>query len=159
MLTPSSPRGPHEATHSASTASVERAAALASDESARHAATSLALLGVMLIFFAALIAAERHELHALRESSQTAGASLGIDISLEALAIQADATLAFGRALLIAGVGVTAASLTLLLRRPRFWIAATILALGCLVTSAHLFTVARAQVWAQTRSLGTAAPR
>lgn len=160
MLTPSDPGARHEANHSAgATGSIERGTVLPSGEQARHVATSLVLLGVMLLFFAALLAAERHELHVLREGSQTVAMTIGMDTSLEALAVQQDATLAFGRAVLIAGAGVAVAALALLLRRAGWWFTVTVLALACLVTSARLFTVARAQAQAQTQSLGGAAPR
>lgn len=142
---------------------------------AQHLGTSLALLGVMLIFVASMLGAELRELHAWRtrtlreattltasrpaaaaDATDDDGAYAAVDLSLEALDVQRTATHAFGRALGVAGIGAALAALTVVLRRGRWWVTATALALACLVASTHLFTVARAQL---TPSGAEAPPR
>ena len=129
-------------------------------EFAQHIGTSLALLGVMVIFLGALLRAEARELDTWRTRSlrattmlvasssaaTSANAISSADASLEALDIQSCATRAFDRALFIAGVGAALSALALVLRRGSWWGTAVALALACLVLSTHQFRVARTQL-------------
>jgi len=129
-------------------------------EFAQHIGKSLALLGVMLVFLSALLAAEGRELHAwrmhsLREatrlsvpSSATADADARAahDALLEGIDAQGMAMRELDRAVFVACIGVALAALALVLRRGNRWFIAVTLVLACLVMSTQQFTVAHAQL-------------
>ena len=129
-------------------------------ELARHFGRSLALLGVMLLFFAALLGADRREQHAWRIRTQReltalptaasaahdAKTSSSLDPSLDAVDAQGLAMNALDRSVLAAAIGVALAALALVLRQSNWWLIAVALVLTCLVTSTHQFKVAHAQL-------------
>jgi len=157
MLTPGEPTSRHDASRAAR---AEADDSPPTNELARHIGKSLALLGVMLLFLAALLAADGRELHAWRTyslqesttlpaSSPTANAANTgptANVWLAAIDAQGIATSALDRALFVAIVGVALAALTLVLRRGNGWFIAVALVLACLVISSHQFTIAHAQL-------------
>jgi predicted Kef-type K+ transport protein len=115
---------------------------------------ALALLGVMLLFWAVLLGAQVRELRSWRARSlpvATAttpapdGRASALDLSGGAWSLER-ALRTFGWAQVVAGLGVAVSALNLVSRRGGRWLTVTVLALGCLVTSSHLFSVARAQL-------------
>jgi len=130
------------------------------DERARHIGKSLALLGVMLLFLSALLAAVGHELHAwrmhsLREATRLSASSSATpdanahsshDTSLEDIDAQDTARQELDRAVFTACIGGALAALALVLRRGDLWFIAVALVLACVVMATHQFTVAHAQL-------------
>jgi hypothetical protein len=97
------------------------------------------LLGTTMIFFAALLAAEHHDLGALRNALGTADPFA----ELEAMT---RIGVGFNRALLASEIAVVLGALTLLWRRSSLWAVSALLALACLATSAHAFACARSEL-------------
>ena len=97
------------------------------------------LLGTTMIFFAALLAAEHHELGALRNT-------LGTSDPFAELETMTRVGMGFNRALLAAEVAIVLGALTLLWKRSSLWAACALLALACLATSAHSFASARSEL-------------
>ena len=157
MLTPGEPTRRHQATRTARAKADDTGP---TNEQAPQIGKSLALLGVMLLFLAALLAAERRELQgwrlrSLQEAStlatsgpaaSAAYASSTADTALAAIDAQGIATNALERALFVALIGVALAASTLVLRRGNGWFIAVTLVLACLVISSHQFTVAHEQL-------------
>jgi hypothetical protein len=157
MLTPGEPTRRHQASHAARG---EADGTRPTNEQAPQIGKSLALLGVMLLFLAALLAAERRELQGWRQRSRQeastlatsdpaaspASASSTADAALAAIDAQGIATNALERALFVALIGVALAASTVVLRRGNGWFIAVTLVLACLVISSHQFTVAHEQL-------------
>lgn len=92
-----------------------------------------------MIFFAALLAAEHHELGTLRNT-------LGTTDPFAELEAMTRIGLGFNRALLTAEIAIVLGALTLLWKRSSLWAASVLLALACLASSAHCFASARTEL-------------
>ena len=116
-----------------------------------HFGVSLALLGVTVLFFAALVRAERREVEALQTPERdTAYMSFGQ--TLVELEAASGASAGFTRALLFAAVGMMVAAGTLLLHRPAWWAVAAGVVLICLLSATHAFATTRSR-WRALRAL------
>jgi len=130
----------------------------APDQREHPGRASLLLLGVMLLFWGVLLVAELRELgawHARSEPCDLPLAAAGLlaqdgasslDLSNRGVDMRRAALTNFGWAQLVAGLGAAMGVLNLRARREAWWVTFTLLALVCLLTSSHLFTVARAQL-------------
>jgi hypothetical protein len=124
----------------------------------RYNGTALALFSVMLLFWATLLGAELRVLRgftsqllqgppsATAAAADAASGATSLEAASEELAVAGSALRTFGWAQIAAGLGATAALIHLLARRSGSWLAVSAIAVASILTSSHLFSVARAEL-------------
>jgi len=127
------------------------AGSLAARERLHHIGVSLAMLGIVIVFFGFLLGAERRAMqthfdsHAARTVA-TYSVTKAHDLTIATLEAERAASAGFGRALLIAELGILFSAITVLLKRRTLWLGAVALVLTCLGTSTHAFSATQAEL-------------